>query len=96
MYSESTSILNIKSKATIYFMKRNLTLAVSVFLCLFADSQLASKAKAKKYPSLFWEITGNGLKDIKSAMQAVSDQQPKVVRPTLVAVREAVSELGLI
>lgn len=41
-------------------MKRYIILAASVLLCFFAHSQV--KSKVKKYPSLFWEISGNGLK----------------------------------
>ena len=44
-------------------MKRYFILAATILLLNFcAQSQGPSKAKAKKYPSLFWEITGNGLK----------------------------------
>lgn len=41
-------------------MKRYFILATAVLLCFFAQSQ--NKPKPKKYPSLFWEITGNGMK----------------------------------
>lgn len=41
-------------------MKRYIILSTAVLLCFFAQSQV--KSKGKKYPSLFWEITGNGLK----------------------------------
>jgi len=43
-------------------MKRYLILAATVLFYFCAQSQGLSKAKAKKYPSLFWEISGNGLK----------------------------------
>ena len=43
-------------------MKRYLILTVTVLFYFCAQSQSPSKAKAKKYPSLFWEISGNGLK----------------------------------
>src|SRR6187401_1995805 len=43
-------------------MKRYFILAATVLFYFCAQSQGASKAKAKKYPSLFWEISGNGLK----------------------------------
>ena len=43
-------------------MKRYFILAVTVLFYSCAQSQAPSKAKAKKYPSLFWEISGNGLK----------------------------------
>src|SRR4029079_8879905 len=43
-------------------MKRYLILAATVLFYFCAQSQGPSKSKAKKYPSLFWEITGNGLK----------------------------------
>ena len=42
-------------------MKRYFILAVTVLFYFCAQSQGPSKAKAKKYPSLFWEISGNGL-----------------------------------
>ncbi len=41
-------------------MKRYLILFAAVLICFSAQSQ--SRSKGKKYPSLFWEITGNGLK----------------------------------
>src|SRR5262245_45509876 len=41
-------------------MKRYLIISASVLYCFLAFGQ--SKIKAKKYPSLFWEISGNGLK----------------------------------
>lgn len=37
-------------------------------------------------------ITGNGLKDVKSAMQTVSRQKPAITPPTLAAVRAKVDE----
>ncbi len=43
-------------------MKRYFILAATVLFYFSAQSQAPSKAKAKKYPSLFWEISGNGLK----------------------------------
>jgi uncharacterized protein YbaP (TraB family) len=43
-------------------MKRYLILAATVLFYFGAQSQGPSKTKAKKYPSLFWEISGNGLK----------------------------------
>jgi uncharacterized protein YbaP (TraB family) len=43
-------------------MKRYFILAATLLFCYYAQSQGPSKAKAKKYPSLFWEISGNGLK----------------------------------
>jgi hypothetical protein len=43
-------------------MKRYFILAATVLFYFCAQSQGPSKAKAKKYPSLFWEISGNGLK----------------------------------
>src|SRR6187399_2574388 len=43
-------------------MKRYFILAATVLFYFCAQSQGASKAKAKKYPSLFWEISGKGLK----------------------------------
>jgi uncharacterized protein YbaP (TraB family) len=43
-------------------MKRNFILAATVLFYFCAQSQGPAKAKAKKYPSLFWEISGNGLK----------------------------------
>ena len=43
-------------------MKRNFILAATVLFYFCAQSQGPSKAKAKRYPSLFWEISGNGLK----------------------------------
>jgi uncharacterized protein YbaP (TraB family) len=41
-------------------MKRYFILIATLFVCFFAQSQ--GKSKPKKYPSLFWEITGNGMK----------------------------------
>ena len=41
-------------------MKRYLVLIVTLVFCFLAQSQV--KSKIKKYPSLFWEISGNGLK----------------------------------
>jgi uncharacterized protein YbaP (TraB family) len=41
-------------------MKRYFVLAASLLICFFAQSQ--GKPNPKKYPSLFWEITGNGMK----------------------------------
>jgi len=43
-------------------MKRYFILAATVLFCFYAQSQGLTKAKVKKYPSLFWEISGNGLK----------------------------------
>ena len=43
-------------------MKRYFFLAAALIFCFYAQSQGPAKAKAKKYPSLFWEISGNGLK----------------------------------
>ena len=43
-------------------MKRYFILAAALLFCFCAQSQGPAKAKAKKYPSLFWEISGNGLK----------------------------------
>jgi uncharacterized protein YbaP (TraB family) len=43
-------------------MKRYFTLAAALLFCFYVHSQGPVKAKAKKYPSLFWEISGNGLK----------------------------------
>src|SRR6188474_2847126 len=43
-------------------MKRYFTLAATLLFCFHGHSQGPAKAKAKKYPSLFWEISGNGLK----------------------------------
>ena len=43
-------------------MKRYLILTITVLFYFCAQSQGPAKAKAKKYPSLFWEISGNGLK----------------------------------
>jgi uncharacterized protein YbaP (TraB family) len=43
-------------------MKRYFILAAALIFCFYAQSQGPAKAKAKKYPSLFWEISGNGLK----------------------------------
>src|SRR5215467_2402057 len=40
-------------------MKKIVLLAVSSFFVLFSGAQ--TNANPKKYPSLFWEITGNGL-----------------------------------
>lgn len=37
-------------------------------------------------------ITGNGLKDVKSAMQTVSNQRPTITPPTLAAVRAVVDK----
>jgi uncharacterized protein YbaP (TraB family) len=42
-------------------MKRYFILATTLLVCFFADGQ-SGKNKPKKYPSLFWEITGNGMK----------------------------------
>ena len=41
-------------------MKRYFILIASALFCFLAQSQV--KTKVKKYPSLFWEISGNGLK----------------------------------
>jgi uncharacterized protein YbaP (TraB family) len=41
-------------------MKRYYILAITIIFCFSATSQV--KTKSKKYPSLFWEISGNGLK----------------------------------
>lgn len=41
-------------------MKRYIILITAVLFCVLAQSQV--KSKVKKYPSLFWEISGNGLK----------------------------------
>lgn len=41
-------------------MKRLFVLIPTLVFCLFSYSQV--KVKNKKYPSLFWEISGNGLK----------------------------------
>ena len=41
-------------------MKRYIVLIVALVFCFLAQSQV--KSKIKKYPSLFWEISGNGLK----------------------------------
>lgn len=41
-------------------MNRYFILIVALLFCFYAEGQI--KAKTKKYPSLFWEITGNGLK----------------------------------
>ena len=41
-------------------MKRYFILTATVLFCVLAQSQV--KSKIKKYPSLFWEISGNGLK----------------------------------
>ena len=41
-------------------MKRYLILIAAVLLCSLAGGQ--TRSKGKKYTSLFWEITGNGLK----------------------------------
>ena len=41
-------------------MKRYIILATTLLVCFFANSQ--GKNKPKNYPSLFWEITGNGMK----------------------------------
>ena len=43
-------------------MKRYLILATTLLFCFYGQSQGPAKAKTKKYPSLFWEISGNGLK----------------------------------
>jgi uncharacterized protein YbaP (TraB family) len=43
-------------------MKRYFILGTTLLFCFCAQSQGPSKVKAKKYPSLFWEISGNGLK----------------------------------
>jgi len=43
-------------------MKRYFILAASLLFYFYVQSQGPAKAKAKKYPSLFWEISGNGLK----------------------------------
>lgn len=52
--------MNIKNPTVIYFMKRYFVLIVALVFCFLAQSQV--KSKIKKYPSLFWEISGNGLK----------------------------------
>ena len=41
-------------------MNRYFVLIAALLFCFFAQSQV--KSKVKKYPSLFWEISGNGLK----------------------------------
>ena len=41
-------------------MKRYFFLIITIVFCFSAQSQVRSKIK--KYPSLFWEISGNGLK----------------------------------
>ena len=41
-------------------MKRYFVLILALVFCFLAESQV--KSKIKKYPSLFWEISGNGLK----------------------------------
>src|SRR6187549_4121569 len=41
-------------------MKRYFILTAAIVFCFSAQSQVRSKIK--KYPSLFWEISGNGLK----------------------------------
>jgi uncharacterized protein YbaP (TraB family) len=43
-------------------MKRYFILVAVVLFCFYAQSQGPAKGRAKKYPSLFWEISGNGLK----------------------------------
>jgi len=43
-------------------MKRYFILIAAVLFCFYAQSQGQPRSKAKKYPSLFWEISGNGLK----------------------------------
>jgi len=43
-------------------MKRYFILAATLLFCFYVQSQDAAKPRAKKYPSLFWEISGNGLK----------------------------------
>jgi uncharacterized protein YbaP (TraB family) len=43
-------------------MRRFLLLPFLLFLLLFSSANGQKKTIAKKYPSLFWEITGNGLK----------------------------------
>ncbi len=43
-------------------MKRYFILIAAVLICFLAQSQGTTKAKVKKYPSLFWEISGHGLK----------------------------------
>jgi len=43
-------------------MKRYFILVTAFLFCFYAQSQGPAKTKAKKYPSLFWEISGNGLK----------------------------------
>lgn len=43
-------------------MKRYFILTATIIFCFCAQSQGPSKATTKKYPSLFWEISGNGLK----------------------------------
>ena len=42
------------------FMKRTLIFLIAGLSFMFADAQV--KVKDKKYPSLLWEITGNGVK----------------------------------
>src|SRR5687768_649373 len=61
MHSNTFSIFwNIKTRTTSYFMKRYFIVAATIVFCFSAQSQVRSKIK--KYPSLFWEISGNGLK----------------------------------
>lgn len=43
-------------------MKRYFILIAAVLFCFYALSQGQQKSRVKKYPSLFWEISGNGLK----------------------------------
>src|ERR1043165_4409119 len=38
------------------------SLAAIVWFSFFCNESYAQKNKPKKYPSLFWEISGNGLK----------------------------------
>jgi len=43
-----------------YFMKQHILLLITIIFCFSLYGQ--PKDKGKKYPSVFWEITGNGLK----------------------------------
>ncbi len=53
-------IFNIHQQLTFDFMFKKL---LSAALCLFFSFALSAQTNpTKKYPSLFWEITGNGLK----------------------------------
>ena len=47
-----------------HFMIRTLAFVLSLFYFLSAEAQ--PKIKDKKYPSLLWEISGNGLKNMKT------------------------------